>query len=597
MSLRVTIVAFLVLVPSLALAEAATPEGAAFPRELASYGDAQMGSWDRLVHRASAEPFNVVATTIFLLAIVHTFLSSKFLAVAHQWADEHKKRVEAGEAPRYSVSHRAELFHFLGEVEAIFGLWAVVLGLAMFAFFDASTFVDYVSHGVDFTEPMFVVVIMTLASTRPVLWLAEVILGRVASWLGGTLGAWWLTVLTVGPLLGSAITEPAAMTISAMLLARKFYDLEPSETFKYATIGLLFVHVSVGGTLTNFAAPPVLMVAEPWGWDTAHMLQHFGVQAVFGIVAGNALYFVIFRSELARLQERFALRALKDEIRRSHVPREMMEARMDRVAPEVREELHILERFRALIGAQVDGVRERLEPEYVEDATSRGVDPDLARAAFEERFEEVKLARIRRAVPFVLPEEQRPEFIDPDWDTREDPVPLWVVAIHLLFLAWTVVNAHHPPFFVAGLLFFLGFSVVASPYQNTIDLKGPLLVGFFLAGLVVHGGLQGWWIEPVLGGLGEVPLMLSSSVLTAFNDNAAITFLATLIPDLGPELEHAVVAGAVAGGGLTVIANAPNPAGQTILKRFFENGVSPAKLLGAAAAPTVLVWLCLYVLN
>ena len=209
----------------------------------------------------------------------------------------------------------------------------------------------------------------------------------------------------------------------------------------------------------------------------------------------------------------------------------------------------------------------------------------------------MKLARIRRAVPFVLPEEQRPEFIDPDWDTREDPVPLWVVAIHLLFLAWTVVNAHHPPFFVAGLLFFLGFSVVASPYQNTIDLKGPLLVGFFLAGLVVHGGLQGWWIEPVLGGLGEVPLMLSSSVLTAFNDNAAITFLATLIPDLGPELEHAVVAGAVAGGGLTVIANAPNPAGQTILKRFFENGVSPAKLLGAAAAPTVLVWLCLYVLN
>lgn len=137
--------------------------------------------------------------------------------------------------------------------------------------------------------------------------------------------------------------------------------------------------------------------------------------------------------------------------------------------------------------------------------------------------------------------------------------------------------------------FFLGFSVVASPYQNRVDLKPPLLVGFFLASLVVHGGLQARWIEPVLGSLSEVPLMLTATLPTAFNDNAAITFLATLIPGLGDELKHAVVAGAVAGGGITVIANAPNPAGQAILKRFFENGVSPIKLLAAALLPTAIV--------
>ena len=63
------------------------------------------------------------------------------------------------------------------------------------------------------------------------------------------------------------------------------------------------------------------------------------------------------------------------------------------------------------------------------------------------------------------------------------------------------------------------------------------------------------------------------------------------MPDFTDGLKHAVVAGAVAGGGLTVIANAPNPAGQSILKGYFKNGVSPPKLLAAALAPTIIVWL------
>jgi hypothetical protein len=585
------------LVPVAAVASEPTAEGAVFPRDLASYGDAGIASvGERLLQRADAEPFNAVATLIFVLAILHTFLSSKLLAVAHRWGDEHRARIASGEAPRNSVSPGTELLHFLGEVEAIFGIWAVALGFAVVFYFDWPTFVSYI-HGVNFTEPMFVVVIMTLASTRPILWLAEAIMGRAAGALGGTVAAWWFTVLTLGPLLGSFITEPAAMTISAMVLARKFYELEPSEPLQYATIGLLFVNVSVGGTLTHFAAPPVLMVAAPWGWDTSYMLSHFGGQAALGIVVASGIYFVLFRRELARIQDSFLARKLKEEIRRDHVPRERMEALFDEVIPEVDRELQGLEQLRELVGSEVAGVRERLETEYIERVVAHGVEIELAREAFRERFEEVTLARLRRGFPRLLPEEERPEIIDPDWDEREDPVPAWVVLIHVGFLAWTVLNAHHPALFVAGLLFFLGFSVVTAPYQNRIDLKPPLLVGFFLAGLVVHGGLQAWWIEPVLGGLSEVPMMLTATVLTAFNDNAAITFLATLIPELPESLEHAVVAGAVAGGGLTVIANAPNPAGQAILKGFFSNGVSPLKLLAAAAGPTVVVWLSLYVLN
>lgn len=137
-------------------------------------------------------------------------------------------------------------------------------------------------------------------------------------------------------------------------------------------------------------------------------------------------------------------------------------------------------------------------------------------------------------------------------------VPLWITTVQIAFMGFTVLVAHYPPLFVGGFLFFLAFSQAAAHHQGKLDLKAPLLVGFFLAGLVVYGGLQAWWIEPVLMRLGEFPLFLGATVLTAFNDNAAITYLATLVPSFTDPLKYAVVAGAVTGGGLTVIANAPN---------------------------------------
>jgi predicted cation transporter len=174
---------------------------------------------------------------------------------------------------------------------------------------------------------------------------------------------------------------------------------------------------------------------------------------------------------------------------------------------------------------------------------------------------------------------------------------MWVTVGHLLFMAWAVLNAHHPAFLVGGFLLFMAFFEVTEDYQGTFSLRSPILVGFFLAGLVIHGGVQQWWIAPVLGSLSELPMMIGATILTAFNDNAAITLLATLVPDLTDSLKHAVVAGAVTGGGLTVIANAPNPAGQSILNRFFPDGVSPLGLLLGALVPTIIVGTCLYVLN
>jgi hypothetical protein len=573
----------------------------AFPPSLESYNDADVDSiLTILKNRVRQVPFNLIATLIFLCAIIHTFLTSKFLAIGHKWEHDHEEKRKQGLVDKHSVHHGAELFHFLGEVEAVFGIWAIALAGSIFFLYDWKTLVDYISHRVNFTEPMFVVVIMTLASTRPVLKLSETIMWKIASLLGGSLTAWWFTILTLGPLLGSLVTEPAAMTISALLLAHKLYDLEPSDKFKYATIGLLFVNISVGGTMTHFAAPPVLMVAGPWDWGMGHMILNFGWKALVGILISNGIYFLFFRKELLQLQETFALRSLKDHIQQKYLSQRVLEAEFDKIATVVHDEMKITDIFDQTIGNLVENTKRRLADRFdelhLEEITREGIDPALVKEAFDQRFEEIRLLRMRQAFPALLPENQRAEFRDPQWDERDDPVPAWITIVHVFFMGWTIFNAHHPELFIPGLLFFLGFAQVTSPFQNRINLKPALLVGFFLGGLVIHGGVQGWWIAPVLGNLAEVPLMVVSTVLTAFNDNAAITYLSTLVPGLTDSLKYAVVAGAVAGGGLTVIANAPNPAGQAILKKYFKNGVSPIGILGGALLPTVIVWLCYLIL-
>lgn len=479
---------------------------APFPIPLSEYHDDHVDSlWARLEGRVKREPFNLIATILFGCAILHTFLAGQFLKIAHRIEEQHhrdleKQGIKPKEGRPEPVSFRATLFHFLGEVEAVFGIWIVPLFIALIAMHGWGTVTSYVDH-LPFAEPIFVVVIMAMAATRPVIKFAEKITGLAASLGGGSLTAWWFSILTLLPILGSFITEPAAMTIAAMLLGQKIYALNPSRNFKYATLGALFVAVSVGGTLTHFAAPPVLMVAGKWGLTTSTMLVHFGGKAVAAILTFNILLFFVFRKELASLDGKQKLR------------------------------------------------QEREAASGLED--------------------------------------------------EDEPVPAWITLFHLLFLAWTVFTLHNPPLVVGGFLFFIAFTVATLHHQYQLQLKGPVLVGFFLAGLVVHGTLQSWWIAPILSELGEFPLFLGATVLTAFNDNAAITYLASLVPAFDPaqaadihqahHLQYSVLTGAVTGGGLTVIANAPNPAGQSILARFFSGGISPLGLFLGALVPTIIV--------
>jgi hypothetical protein len=465
-----------------------------FPLPVDSYQDQQIPSlFGKLAGRIQREPLNLVATIIFFGAIVHTFLAGWFRKIAHNYQQSYNAieyLLEAKDGPPdFGTKHdkllfRAQLFYFMGEVEAVFGIWLIPLFVAITAFHGWATMVDYVGN-VNVADAIFVVVIMAMASSLPIIRFTETVIAKFSAVGTGTPASWWLAILTLGPLLGSFITGPAAMTICALLLRHRFYSLKPSERLKYATLGLLFVNISVGGVLTQFGSPPVVIAASAWNWDLPYMLTHFGWKAVIGIILSNLLYLTVFRREFARLA--------------ANVPDE-----------------------------------------------------------------------------------------DQDQERRR-PIPWRITAIHILFLCWTVANAHYPVLVILGILFFLAFVSATRLNQHTIALRPPLLVGLFLAALIIHGGCQQWWIGPVLGGLSKWPLMLAATTLTAFNDNAAITYLASLVPGFSDVLKYVVMAGAVTGGGLTVIANSPNPAGQSILaSRFGEAGISPLYLFLGALVPTLI---------
>jgi uncharacterized membrane protein len=406
-------------------------------------------------------PIEIIGAALFALAIAHTFATRFFEHLAHT-------------QPRH-----AGIWHLLGEVEVVFGFWAMVLTLVMFVLQGAAAGTHYVDTR-NFTEPMFVFVIMVMAGTRPVLQAAMAVVAGLARALPlpGSMGI-YLVVLTGVPLLGSFITEPAAMTLAALMLSEQFFSRGLSTRLKYATLGVLFVNISIGGTLTPFAAPPVLMVASKWGWDITFMMSAFGWKAAVAVACNALGAALLLRRELATLP------------RASATP-----------------------------------------------ATAR--------------------------------------------------VPLALTLVHIALLAAVVVFAHHPAVFMGLFLFFLGIAQAYERHQDRLILREGLLVAFFLGGLVVLGGVQQWWLQPLLMSMSSDAVFVGATVLTALTDNAALTYLGSLVEGLSPDFKYALVAGAVTGGGLTIIANAPNPAGIALLRSHFDQqAVSPLGLLLAALAPTL----------
>lgn len=561
-----------------------------FPRPLTTYEDGAVTSIPEILsNRAVKEPFNIVALLIFFLAIIHTMMTSTFHRLAKYHEEKHTKLKLEGKIDKNYQSILAGVFHLLGEVEVVFGLWAIALGLAIDVFYGWDTFVGYVND-LEFKDPLFILVIMVIASSRPILKLFELILWHVVRFFRGSLEAWWFSILILASILSSVITGPAAMTIAAMLIAEKFYALGPSERLKYATLALLFINISIGGALTSFASPPILMVAGVWHWDTLFMIKTFGLNALLSIGIGTVVYYFMFKKDFADLKIPYENYRYKTYIQHRFISQKELE----NLFYELEHNVDI----RVGFSREFNGYAEILK-ESIKELAKRKLTPEEIELydignAIDEKFEGIKLDEMRRTVPGLLSESQRPVVLDPNWDTREDSVPVWIIVTHVLFMLWTIVNANEPVLFMGGFLFYLGFYQVTSFYQNRIDLKPALMVAFFIAGLIIHGTLQAWWIAPVLAHLPALGLNLTSIFLTSFNDNASITYLSTLVTDFPATLKYAVVSGAVIGGGLTVIANSPNPIGQSVLKKYFGGSIAAGSLLKFALLPTAIATVIFY---
>lgn len=430
----------------------------------------------KVIPSMNPSAIEILGTVLFAVAVLHTFCVKKFANWAHHYPEG---------------SLQENLLHFLAETEIVFGAWAALLFMG-YALFEVSitNAVHYIEDSLDFTEPKFVLCVMVVAATRPVVQLAERIIVFVAGLipLGSANVSFYFTALAFGPLLGSFITEPAAMTLLAMLLRQRYFDQGISKTLAYATIGLLFVNVSIGGTLTHFAAPPVLMVAGKWQWGMGIMLQKFGWRAAVACVVSTSLIVAVFYRQL-------------------------------------------------------------------------------------------------RALELAV---QKPRFI-----------PSWLTGAHVFFLALVVFFSHHSDVFFGVFMLFLGLVTATREYQDSLKLKEGLLVGFFLAGLVTFSKLQQWWLEPLIASMNATWLYYGSTGLTAITDNAALTLLGSQVPNLSEEMKYALLAGAVSGGGLTVIANAPNPAGVGILQSasaFGGEGINPLKLLLGALIPTAISIGCFWLI-
>lgn len=412
----------------------------------------------------SPTQIQLVAAAIFALALLHTFSTKYFEYLAHT------RPTHAG------------VWHLLAEVEIVFGFWAMILMVVMSFMVGKGEALAYLD-GRNFTEPLFVFAIMVVAGSRPVLQAASVAVQAIVRVipLPRTM-AFFFTTLAVVPLLGSFITEPAAMTLAALLMKDTIFA-RASTPLKYAALGTLFVNISIGGTLTPYAAPPVLMVAQAWGFDLSYMLTHVGWKAAVAVLINAVGVTLLFARELRGL-------------------------------------------------------------EHSSKSPYSGV-------------------------------------------------PLSMVAGHLLFLLAIVLFAHHPAAFIAVFLLFMGVATAYPAYQDRLMLREGLLVAFFLGGLVVLGGMQQWWLQPLLLMMDETQVFFGAVALTAITDNAALTYLGSLVEGLTPEFKYALLTGAVTGGGLTLIANAPNPAGASILKGTFEHGAIAAHgLFAGALGPTLIAILC-----
>lgn len=409
---------------------------------------------------------SLFATVLLGTGFIHSLLLRNLFSSAHS------SKKEGHPSKQLPTTFTKQVLHFFNEIKAIFGIWIIPLLASATFLYDWEASMNFLNTR-NYTEALFIAVIMTIASSNPIMNIIESLIRKIASLCGGSTGAWWVALLTVGPILGSIITEAGAMIVTSLLLAKQFYSRRISQKLAYATLGLLFTHISLGAILTNFCLPVSWINTD---WEAIFTLALFGGKSILAIVTSTFCYYLYFRKEFAKLE------------------------------------------------------KEKSKP----------------------------LEKIQ--------------------------IPWWVTAMHILFLSGAIVSIYFPLIFITISFLFLLFHEATREYQTCLKLRPPMLVGFFFSGLVIHGGLQEWWITPLIERIDALVIACASFMFGSFMDGTTLTYIATLLPSLSDATKYSVIVGTLAVGGLSMIGNAPTQCNKEINPHFAE-GISPKKLFLAALFP------------
>lgn len=435
--------------------------------------------------------FQKISLIFFIIALIHTFLAPLLL--------------------RFKLFKKGVL-HYLTEVEFVFPFWAMLFCLSLLYKYSYNFTADYLKE-ISFIEPIFVWVMLLICSCKPLLEGVKFITQMLAEFLNRKLNLlnfkkinlksenpeipktshfnaiYFFLILCFVPLLGSIITEVAAMTLAAMML--KPYFKQMGQKFAYLAITTLCLNISIAGAITTFAAPPVLMVANKWGWDLAFMLENFAWRAFLAVPINAGLLLYFFRKRIAEID---------------------------------------LTHLRAAAIANSTSMNSK---NINLQATNSNNVPVLY-------FSPIQA--FNRKMFFL----------------------------YALFLVATIILQHSLLGLAIVFALFLSSHAFFKIYHQQLLLKEASLVALFLSGLMVLGKAQAWWVQAFLAGLSPHEIFATGFGLSIVMDNAAITYLASLLPNLSTEVQYKIVAAALTAGGLSILANAPNLLALGLLKKYFK---------------------------
>lgn len=239
-----------------------------------------------------SSPLRVGAAVFFFLSILHTFCTPFFYKRFQ--ICQHKKMIFPEKWRKYLWL--SESYRLLSSVDVIFIFWSVPLFLWFLYSEGYAEAIDYFNHR-NYLFALFIMIMLILLESRPIVYLSECIFLTIAKIGKQSPKCWWWTLMLGAPFSAILLKETGAMIIAATLLVRYFYKFAPSLRFSYATMGLLFSNISVGGLITDISSRALLLVSPALKGEQEFVIRHFSWKAVIAIFLSTTTYYLMFRKE------------------------------------------------------------------------------------------------------------------------------------------------------------------------------------------------------------------------------------------------------------------------------------------------------------